>query len=138
MKRSCPCRSARAAGSQTLLPGGQKLVARIPSRRGAHVGRFGSERQSELRHLFEAGKIPIVSILIGRLVVALFIEFAEDLRPKAGGLTGELIAFRDRKRGDAGAREREVIGAIEAALLRTRVRLNGQSESLGRVLNQRP
>ena len=71
-------------------------------------------------------------------MVTLFVKFAEHLRPITGGLSGELVAFRNRERWDAGAREGEVIGAIVAALLRTRVRLDGQSESLGDVLDQRP
>src|SRR5205807_2645545 len=53
-------------------------------------------------------------------------------------LAGEIVAFPNRKRRNAGAGEREVIGAIIRALLGTRIGLDGETEALRRVLNQRP
>ena len=95
-------------------------------------------RKPRSRDLLHAGHVPVVAVLVRGLVIVLGVVLLEHLFPVTFRLARELVAFVHREGGDAGLREREVVRAVEAALLGSWVGPDGEIHALGGVLDLRP
>ena len=115
-----------------------ELVAGAPAGELILVGDFAAQQEAVFGGLLKGGEIPIVLKFVGGLVVVLGVVFLAQLLAVAGGLAGELGGVLDGESGDAGVREREMVGAEVVALLGLGVGLDGQVEAFGDLLRHGP
>src|SRR5712672_2670546 len=92
-----------------LLARGFKFVAGLPASHFRLRCRFGSERETEARHLGQAGKIHLRAILIARLMI-MMIDIILRLRFAPGSIMAfEFQPFVDGERRNAHAGQAEMI-----------------------------
>src|SRR5258705_7728632 len=95
-----------------FLARGFKFVAGLPRGHFRLRCGFGSQRETEARHLGQASKIHLGAILIARLVIVM-IDIILRLRFAPSSVVAfEFQPFVDRERRNAHAGETEVVSAV--------------------------
>src|SRR5882724_11867932 len=102
-------RSAR----QRRLAGRLELIARQPRGQRVAIGDLDAEREPELIILDHAVEVPVRPDLVARLVVAGALEVLDLLAAPALGAADEVEAGAEVDARHAGAREAELIRAVE-------------------------
>src|SRR5258708_6463189 len=122
-------RVVRALFHAAFFAGREEFVARVPRRQVRRIGHIDADKDSHAREFLDTRHVPIVTVLVGWLMVALFIPLVEQFLAGARRLPHQIAPLFDRERRYPDAREREMIRPIITARLRARVRRDGEAEA---------
>src|SRR5262245_51817233 len=120
-----PCRPFSClllSPSERLQPRPFELIAPVPLRRFGGVGHAQTYPEGQPRLLNHSAEIPVRAVFVRGLMVAVLIVVLKLLFAPFIGMADELRAWIEADGRDARLGEREMVGAVEGALLRSGVR----------------